>query len=84
MCAAGGWSSEAACSAWLGLQEAGAAAGPGANLQPLSCLIFPHSSAGQDVHGCIEGLQAAYPHMLVTGETLEWLGWSAGSNGYRS
>ncbi|PSC69328.1 FIST C domain [Micractinium conductrix] len=63
----GGWSSESACSAWLGLQEAGAAAGPGANLQPLSCLIFPHSSAGQDVHGCIEGLQAAYPHMLVTG-----------------
>lgn len=59
-----GWGNEAACRTWLGQP---AAAAKGDALDPLSCLLLVHSSAGGDVYECLDGLQAAFPSMLVTG-----------------
>lgn len=60
-----GWRSEAACRAWLGLAEP--AAEEEAALTPLSCLLLAHPSAADTVYDCLDGLQAGFPRMLVTG-----------------
>ncbi|PRW45354.1 FIST N domain [Chlorella sorokiniana] len=67
-----GWQSEAACRAWLGL--AGLDAAEAVALDPISCLLLAHSSAGGDVYDCLDGLQVALPHMLVTGGIASGVG----------
>lgn len=61
-----GLDGEAACRAWLGLPPA-AEGEEELELDPLSCLLLVHSSAGGNVYDCLDGLQAAFPRMLVTG-----------------
>lgn len=62
-----GLDGEAACRAWLGLPPA-VEGEEEPELEPVSCLLLVHSSAGGDVYDCLDGLQAAFPRMLVTGE----------------
>lgn len=69
-----GWSSEASCRAWLGLPARDAAEEEEEALEPLSCLLLAHSSAGGDVYDCLDGLHDAFPHMLVTGGIASGVG----------
>lgn len=57
--AAGGWGSEAACRAWLGLP---------AELEPLSLSLFTLNTCTHLLDQCLEGLGGAFPQMVITGE----------------
>lgn len=60
----GGWAAGAS-HAWLGLEAAATPEQP--PLEPLGCLLLAHPSADRDLLACLDGLQAAFPRLLVTG-----------------
>jgi hypothetical protein len=62
--------------AWLGLGDQADAGGSGqavpragssAGLDPVSCLLFAHPAAGNDLLGCLAGLQNAFKDLAITG-----------------